>query len=258
MVDSNRTVGNVELSTAATGRTTLVDLDPAQELLIDLFKTAINNDLGPAWEEARVDTILSASNAVQTTVPYEPDDELFRELKVTFPVLCVWREGDAPGKPFTNQYDAVTQRWAIDYIMGPLSIEERRKLGGSLRHVRAIIKEICNVGGHAAYGMDSNNVQPNQVLTSDEPGHAGFSTFRFVSGSGGQAGFGDGAPKYWATRIICESVAYGRRTNTTLGVSHTGMRLFTGTGTGVAADDGTGVDTNGIIEEQTESISTVS
>lgn len=256
MADSNRTVGNVELSTEATGRTTLADLDPAQDILIALFKAAINNDLGPAWEEARGGTPLASSAAVQTTVPHEPDDDVFRELKVTFPVLCVWREGDATEKPFTNQYDAITQRWAIDYIMGPLSVEDRRKLGATVRHVREIIKEICNVGGHVAYGMDSANVQPRQILTSDESGGAGFSSFRFVSGSHGQAGFGDGEPKYWATRIICESVEYGRRTSLLAGVKHDGMRLFTGTGTGVAADDPTGEDPDGIIEEQTESLST--
>lgn len=258
MVDSNRTVGNVELSTVATGRTTLTDLDPAQDLLIALFKTAINNDLGPAWEEARVGTPLAASDPVQTTVPYEPDDEIFKELKVTFPALCVWREGEATEKPFTAQYDAITQQWGVDYIMGPLIVEDRRKLGGSVRHVREILKEICNVGGHAAYGMDANNVQPLQVLTNDSPGSAGFSSLRFVSGNHGPAGFGEGPPKYWAGRVILESVEYGRRTNTAQGVSHTGMRLFTGTGTGVAADDESGVDPNGIIEEQTEKISTVS
>lgn len=256
MVDTNRTVGNVELSTVATGRTTLADLDPAQDLLLAVFKAAINNDLGPAWEETRAGTPLASSNPVQTTVPHEPDTEVFQELKVTFPALCVSRVDEAKEKPFTAQYDATTQRWAIDYILGPLSIEDRRKIGGAVRHVREIIKEICNVGGHAAYGMDGNNVQPLQALTSDEPGMAGFSSFRFVEGMKRPELLGDGSLKYWAGRTVCESVEYGRRTSLLAGVSHDGMRLFTGTGTGVSTDDPTGEDPDGIIEEQTESLST--
>lgn len=254
----NRTVGLTALPTTNTGAATLAYLDPAQDILIALLKTAINNDLGPAWSSAALGTQLSGRNPVASTFPFSPDDKLLLEVKPQFPILCVDRARKQK-KSFTRQYDAYDSTWEIDYILGPLTVEEKRKIGAAIHVVENIVQQICKVGGHPAYAMDGNSVQPAQVLTGNQSGNCGFSRFEWESAEAGNASFGEGSPMFWGTRIVCTSTEYGQITDATANSNaHVGLRHFYGTGTGVAADDGTGEDDNGIIEEQIERTDAVS
>lgn len=152
--------------------------------------------------------------------------------------------------------DHLVQRWAIEYVMGPLTTEEVRKIGGSLRYVQKIVATIAKTGGHVAYALDGNSVQASQAITGEGAGTCGFHKFKWVSATPpGPASFGDGSPGYWATRIICESSEPIGVTNAEADVAHTGARFFTGTGTGV--DDDATDDDNGIIEEQIEAVTAV-
>jgi hypothetical protein len=251
----NRTVGNIALPTTSTGATTLAYLDPAIDILLALFKAGINGDLGPAWDDAKPGTQLDDRSPVESTVPHEPTAELLQSAKITFPALFVYRTGEGQVTEFTRQIDQVSQRWTIDYVMGPLVIEEIRKLGNARRVVADIIREVLKVGGHPTYAMDDNNVQAKQVLTGEGSGTCGFKSVGraqiFYSPPPSLE-----SPTYWATRIEFEAVELGERTSDAAGESHVGGRFFFGTGTGQDADASD--DDNGIIEEEVETISTIS
>lgn len=253
----NRTVGNLVLPTTDTDASTLAALEPGLDILVDLLKTAINNDLEPAWTDAALGTPLEGRAPVQTALPFEPTLPLMREVKVDFPALFVFPLEDPTVEKHTMRIDRITQRWGIDYILGPLKLEDYRKIGGSLRVVQKLVMAICKIGGHPAYAMDDNDVQAQQVLIGEGAGTCGFERFRFVSATPpGQASFGEGQPTYWATRITCEGAELCERT-AAIGVVHTGGRFYMGTGTGVPEDDGTGEDDNGIIEEQIQATTSV-
>jgi hypothetical protein len=254
-VTFNRTVGKLALPTTDANESTLASLDPAQDILLELFKAAINEDLGPAWDDASTGTTLEGRCPVETIEPFEPTLEFMQQVKVTFPALFVFPMGEPTGREFSLNLSEMTQQWGVDYILGPFKIEDVRKLGGALRVVQKIISEICRVGSHPAYGLDANEVQANQVIVGEGEGTCGFKSFRYVGSTPpGQASFGEGAPTYWATRIVCESTELGDYTDSTIGTTHSGLRFFAGTGTGVPEDDGTGDDDNGIIEEQFERV----
>lgn len=246
------------LQTTDTDATTLAYLDPGVDILLALLKAGINSDLQPAWTDAATGTQLAGRAPVETTVPHEPTLDLMRSAKVKFPILCCHPTDEVTREAFTKEEDVLVQRWAIDYIMGPLTTEEVRKVGAALRYVQKIVSNICKTGGHTAYALDGNAVQAEQVLTGPGDDTCGFYRFKYINATRpGGASFGENSPTYWATRITCESSEPIGITTADADVAHVGGRFFFGTGTGVAADDGTGDDDNGIIEEQTESITAV-
>lgn len=220
----NRQNGALELPTTATGETTLLSLDPALGILLGLLGTAIKTDLGPRWASARTGTCLADRLAVETTLDCEPSPALMREVKAEFPLLAVYRTGETEVTEFTMTVDRTTQRWGIDYVLGPLDAAGHRKLGAALQAVAKIVTEIVRVGGHPSYAIDDNDAGPKQVLIGDQDGCCHFSSVRIVNWSTGQADFASEgqSPTYWWMSMQLETTEDNSRTDDTLGlVDHT-------------------------------------
>lgn len=229
----NRRVGALELPTEADVGATLRELDPAKEILIAVFRAAILADLGPRWETARTGTPLADRDPVESTLDIEPTQEIIQQERLKFPLLAVYRDGNAEVTEFTLAIDRVTQRWGVDYVLGPLDPAAIRRIGNALHAVARIVMEVVNVGGHPAYGMDQSGTQPKQVLVGSYEDCTGFSSIRVVSWQTGQASFAtDGqGPTYWWMTLQLETTEDDARTDPYLGIpDHQAADFKLGTG----------------------------
>jgi hypothetical protein len=229
----NRRSGALSLPTTTTGETTLESLDPAKKILLDLFKVAIETELGPRWVAAAGDTPLAGRDVVADSIDVEPTAELLRHQSTLFPLLCVYRDGEATAEEFSLSIERITQRWGVDYVLGPLDAAGQRKLNAALIAVAKIITEVVKAGGHPEYAMAPGGAQPNQVLIGSGAGTCEFSDVRVVNWTTGQASFaaeGQG-PTYWWLTIQLETTEDDGPDDPTLGREELEGGTFTwGTG----------------------------
>jgi hypothetical protein len=148
-----RTVGQLELPVVAgdvTDAQLFSALDPGADILRGLFVAAINAELTAAWNVARVGTVLAARAPVEDSVYQLPDKSLLREAKFNFPLLAVYRE-EGTFTEHTLDQDEETTTWGVDYILGPLTPEDFRRLAAVMNAVRAVILLTIRMRGHPAY-----------------------------------------------------------------------------------------------------------
>lgn len=230
----NRFVGRLELPTEAEENATLQELDPAKDILISLFRTAIMTELGPRWASARLGTPLADRDPVESTLDVEPTPEILQQERIEFPLLAVYRDGDPESTEFTLAIDRITQRWGVDYVLGPLDAASLRRIGNALHVVAKIVQEVVQVGGHPEHGMDDSGTQPEQVLIGTDENSCRFSSVRVVNWSTGQASFAtDGqGPTYWWMTLQLETTEDDGRTEPYLGMpDHEAADFSLGTGT---------------------------
>ena len=125
-------------------------LDPAADMLIGLFSTAINAELTEVWNVARVGTALATKAPVQDTLYQLPDKALLREAKLAFPLLAVSRE-EGEFNEHTLDQDEEKTKWSIEYILGPLTPEDYRKLAAIMNGVRTTVLLCIRQRTHPAY-----------------------------------------------------------------------------------------------------------
>jgi hypothetical protein len=149
----HRSVGELSLPVDATDVTNAQlysALDPGADILRGLFTAAINAELTAAWNVARVGTALVAKQVVEDSIYTLPDKSVLREAKLGFPLLAVYREEGTFTEHTLDQDEEVTT-WGIDYILGPLSPEDYRRLAAVMNGVRATILLVIRQRGHASY-----------------------------------------------------------------------------------------------------------
>lgn len=197
----NRKFGRTEFPSPVTGDTTLASLDPARDIVLDVLKAGINADLGLRWDGVTNGTPLAGSLPVQRAHPHEPDIQYLREVKTDFPALFVYRDGDAEIDDIGIWRSRLTQRWGVDYVLGPLDAGNMRKLGDVLTAVAKLVAQIVQMGGHPAYGVGGNNVHPLQVfgaVASNTVPVCGFASIEAKAPRKGVAKFSEGGPAYYA------------------------------------------------------------
>lgn len=186
----------VAADASATG--SLAILDPARDILLGLFEAAIVSELAGVWNVLRTGSPLASSAVVQTTLAQEPSIQVIRALKVEFPLLAVYRE-EGNGDEYTLAQDRLSYRWAIDYVLGPLPPEDRRRLGDTVTAVGNIVRMCVTRGGHAAY-------QSGAAVLGPGAGTAQFSYARLRSMKHGPARFaGDEDQTVYATSLVLET-----------------------------------------------------
>jgi hypothetical protein len=218
----NRKFGRLEFPAPLTGETTLASTDPAADLMLEVFAAAANSDLALRWQDASVGTPVSGTDPVASKHPQEPDADYMREVKVGFPALFVYRTGDPTFNETGLWKVQMTQRWGVDYIIGPLDAGNRRKLKAMLVAMAKLISQVVARGGHNAYGMDSNNVQPLQVFgsaTADGIEVCGFTSIRTIGAELIPAKFSADGPIYHALTVTLESVEQDGWVDETLGTT---------------------------------------
>ena len=198
---------------------TLAGLDPGRDILLNLLKAALNAELGGAWGACTTGTPLSgAATPVMTAIPFIPDANTLLQEKLTWPVLCVYRAEDQEGafSEFTLSKQQYVSKIAVDYLLGPLTLGDYRKLGDVLVLAAKTIALTIRRGGHPAYKAVSDitfpdgSTKPNNgnavgVLGSWDGG-AGFSIIKLQRVMGGQAQLvkANESPKYLALSMMLE------------------------------------------------------
>lgn len=123
----------------------LAVLDPARKELAGLCAAAINGELGAAWSKV-VATLppahfLRGTKPVQDVQELDPDAAAFTQRKPGFPILCCYRQGRANYTWKYNRQQTRIQRWNLDYILGPLAVDDVRRVGDVLTAASSVVAE---------------------------------------------------------------------------------------------------------------------
>src|SRR3990167_4927542 len=182
---------------SATG--SLAILDPARDILLDLFESAIVSELAGVWNVVRTGTALATAAVVQSALAQQPSLQVLRSLLTPFPLLCVHRT-EGTFDEYTLAQDRLTQRWDIDYVLGPLPPEDVRRLGDVLTAVGKIIRLCVTRGGQLSY-------QSGAAVFGPGEGTARFSYAWLRSAKHGAARFAgdEDATIYYAVSLVLET-----------------------------------------------------
>lgn len=150
-----RKVGAVEYPTPASavedGQLFSV-FDPVRDRLLDLFKTAINAELSPAWNVARVGTSLAAKDPVESTYHDHVYLPLAREVTFDFPLLSLYR-ASWELEEWSLAINSRKTEWQLEYVLPPLSPKDSRRLLGIREAIDGLVRQVIrrNGGSHPSY-----------------------------------------------------------------------------------------------------------
>lgn len=201
----NRKFGRLELPLSETGDSDLSALDPAREILLDCLAAAINCELEPRWAAAVRGTPLEGTSPVEFKFPALLSEETLQQIKPAWPMLAVSRK-QLPNKrePISLEYSKLTDRWDVDYVLGPLSLTSSLKVIDALSFVEKVIILTIERRGHKAYATDSNGYA-RSVLADDGSDTCGFHAIRVTESVKGAGAFAQDAPKYNALGLTLET-----------------------------------------------------
>jgi hypothetical protein len=205
-----RRFGQFELPLTADSTDNLASLDPARDILLDLFAAAITAELGPVWTAAASGSPLSDSDPVAQKLPTMPTPEALGEMKTGYPLLCVSRSPTgAQFGDLTLETRSLMQRWDVDYILCPLTVTNFMRVQDVLQAVGKTIDLVIENGGHRAYRTIQNGNFTGAVnVLGSGANCCGFWKCRVVDMVLGPASFsakGDG-PRYYACGLTLETV----------------------------------------------------
>lgn len=234
-----RTVGAVSLPLSDTDATTAVSLDPGRGILLGLLTAALNDELAARWTDAIVGTQLAGRSPVQTTCEHELDPQLLQTTEHALPLLAVYRNGTGTWE--SSSLDETKLHWGygVDYVLGPMTVGERRKLDGFLVAAMKVMGETIEAGGHRAYATQTGRTWQPKLVLGPGPDTANFSEIAVEPGSirQGAGSFSDEDAKYWALSFNVKTVELG---SYTLGDprnnDYEGTAFTLGTGT-IISDD---------------------
>lgn len=162
-------------------------LDKGHNTLINLFKDSIITNLDPIFQLAKVGTSLeNSASVVSTTLPFAASHNVLKTFNAQYPILFLARDGDGIYNEFTIHQEKLTQIWSLDYVLGPLILDDERKLGA----LASAIPKIISLTIDSIYNIE------------------GFSAIKIVSHKIGKARFSEdpAAPEYLGTFMIIETV----------------------------------------------------
>jgi len=194
-------------------------LDPGLDTLVNLFATAIAAELGEVFSLAKIGTSLADFDVVQTVLPMASSASVLKRYKVGFPLLCVSRTGEGTYAEFTSGEDILTQKWMVEYILGPLSLDDERKLGSLCVAVGKVISLTIRRGSHPDFqggAIQFGAPYAGDDEIADGSGGARFSSVKLVSQGLGRAPFSDApdAPEYIGIALVLETVEVETLTDT--------------------------------------------
>jgi hypothetical protein len=202
-----RGYGKLSLPLAETGETDLASLDPARDILLELFAAALTAELLPRWADAIAGTPLAGKSVVNVKLPLFPEAIFLGQVATDWPLLAVYRSPEEETfSDFTLWERSVACKWGIDYCIGPLDAGNSAKLTDILRAVPRIIEGVIAEGGHRAYATQQagNSVFTKRVFGAGD-GCCGFSTKEVKTAVSGQAVFAQGGPKYYCASVVLET-----------------------------------------------------
>ncbi len=219
---------------SAPGLTSFRPLDPACDILCDLFAAAITAEFGEHWSTVMVGTPLASTVPVQSKIRELADVEAMRQVKSTFPLLSVAPTEDPQTITFvTLDEKYLTTRWEVSWILGPLEIADITKISPVLRAAGKACISVVEEGGHKAYSAYVSN---GYTMVQPVFQQCGFDSVRVVQFFVGGAKISETGPRYHAMTLILETtelIQIGERGGTLTGAT---VHLGTGDATGIARD----------------------
>lgn len=205
-----QSIGALSLTLAASATAAdLADLDPARDILLELFAAAIIAELTPRWTAVTAGiTGLAGTSPVQTKLPAMPEPEALQQVGTEFPLLTVARsKAPVAVDDFTLDRGRETRRWDVDYILGPLSLGNSLAIGEALVVVARVLHLTMRDCGHRAYAQQGD--YPKNVLAAGA-GCCNFSSSRVVDYEFGVAQLVGNGPKYHAVSMTLETTELSR------------------------------------------------
>jgi len=245
-----RSIGSFSLPLSTYSADTAEGLDPARDILLGLLAAAINDELGQAWTavSGTGTSVLAGTTPITSTCPDEPDPQMLQTTEHAVPMLCVYREERAT---WTEDGESLSWPFHIDYILGPMTVGDRRKMKDFLVAVAKVILMVIERGGHKAYATQSGHTSQPKFVLGPGTDTANLEKLKPTQIQVGPAGFAGNDTKYWALSITVECEE-GADFSDSDPVDHDydGVSGAIGTGTGVDEDDPDGL--TGIIDPLVE------
>jgi hypothetical protein len=183
--------------------------DPALDVITDLCAAAIRGELGTgadsAWATvcAALPTghrLAGSTDPVGAVWKIEPSATAVRQVKPSWPLLAVWRTGEAEVTQRTLSKTQHVQRWTVMWSLGDLEADLGLKLGPVLQYVGKVVTQTIVSARHPNY--DSGTMQFGE-------GRGELSRCFPVEWGAGQAHFSDDEDtKFWAASITIESMEF--------------------------------------------------
>lgn len=193
------------------------DYDPGLASIIGLLSAAIEANIGAAWraEVGRLHAeslFADSAGPVGSVLTVIPNPQSLTQVKRTWPLLAVYREGKGARDLLTLSYPAVTQSWSVDWIIGPLGPDMQRKLGHFWVQVRNTILVAIEQGYHPSYqnGACQFFGQFVSIIPTD---HEGPAVAENLQGQHGEGYFGGSVTLESVERLTYQSKAAGDRFN---------------------------------------------
>lgn len=229
-----RSVGALTLPLSDTDETTAASLDPGRDILLDLLAAALNDELAARWPDASAGTALAGTNPVQSTCPDELDPQYLQTTEHPFPALAVYRNGQGSWEELDEGQAQLVWGFSVDYVLGPLTTGERRKMADFLFAAAAVMLLTIDRGGHRAYATTPGYPQFPKLVLGPGTGTANFSSCRVEPNSlqRGAAAFSNDETKYWALSFNVRTTELeADNENDPRNITYGGSLLTLGTGT---------------------------
>ena len=252
-----RSVGSLSLPLAATHADSAASLVPGRDILLDLLAAALNDELAAVWSDITASTQLALSSPVKSLVADEPDPSLLGTTEQPFPLLAVYRDPQRQATCDGFGLEESVLRWgfAVDYILGPLTVGERRKMLDVLDVALVVMGQTLKRGGHRAYATQTGATWQPKFVLGPGPDTANFSSIKIAENSiqRGAASLGQTEPKYWALSFYIETEEIDSHTASDPGLyDYEGTSFSLGTGTLVSDDpDEASATIDDLVEQNT-------
>jgi hypothetical protein len=195
MPSLNESFGGLSWPVDASG-TAFTDLDPAGDAMLAFYKACIEAEYGSRWNsvQATVPTnhiFAESFSPVTDVLALAPSPNTIRQRKCKFPLLTLHRAGEARFELNTMSDDKMTQTWELNYILGPLRIEDERKFGDLCVAVAKLIRRVTTRRSHPAVedgavqllgDFDPSDPYSVPLISSIDARVAGFGSAKFAGG----------------------------------------------------------------------------
>lgn len=134
-------------------------LDPTIGVFAGLLEAAIEAELGTttgSWAKicSALPTghrLLGSADPVGSVWRMAPSAEAIKQIKFTWPLLAVWREGDVEFEQKTMMVEQARTRFNALWTLGDLEADLGLKIAGVLGYVGQVMANTVKRGRHPAY-----------------------------------------------------------------------------------------------------------
>lgn len=172
-------------------------LDPAHVRFTDWVYAAVNAEFAAkGWAQVTNGSTLQGNDPVETKWLHEPDAASLRQTGIKFPMLCVWPNSEAHTDE-TLIIERITTLWSVQYILGPLTPELHRRIGGAMRAFPKLVRALLQKQSHPAFDDGKGQIHATKL---------NWSQVRTVSATFGKVAENDGSFSFYGSTLVLETI----------------------------------------------------